>query len=98
MGSFLTQQIRAGGTNYNYATAYSLAAEEFEDLRALRYADIADRSSTLTSGAMTFTVATAVDADTPAANMKQITINVSWRDLDGDKTIALHTIYTEIRR
>ena len=56
MGDFLRQQIRTGGANANYSTAYSLAAEEFEDIRALPFDDMASRTTTLSQGAITFAV------------------------------------------
>lgn len=98
MGDFLRQQIRTGSANANYSTAYSLAAEEFEDIRALPYDDIVSRSATLSQGAITFAVNTAVSNDTPQANMKQITVNVNWKEPNGPQNVTVHSIYTSVRR
>jgi type II secretory pathway pseudopilin PulG len=98
MGSFLTFQVRAGGSNHNSGIAYSLAAEELEDLRAVAYDDIISRSSSFTSGSLTFELQTTVDDDTPAPNMKRITVAVNWAEPNGNKNVTVHTIYTEIRR
>lgn len=98
MGDFLRQQIRTGGANANYSTAYSLAAEEFEDIRALPYDDIVSRSATLSQGTITFAVNTAVSNDTPQANMKQITVNVNWKEPNGPQNVTVHSIYTSVRR
>jgi hypothetical protein len=98
MGDFLRQQIRTGGANANYSTAYALAAEEFEDIRALPYDEIVARSSSLSEGAITFAVETTVADDTPTENMKQITVNVNWREPGGPQNVTVHSIYTAIRR
>jgi hypothetical protein len=98
MGDFLRQQIRTGGSNMNYSTAYSLAAEEFEDIRALPYDDIASRTSTTSQGTVTFAVDTAVVNDTPSANMKQITVNVNWKEPMGTQNVTVRSIYTSVRR
>ena len=58
MGDFMRQQIRTGSVNLNYSTAYALAAEEFEDIRAMQYDDIASRSSSQSQGKVTFAVNT----------------------------------------
>jgi hypothetical protein len=98
MGDFLTQQIRTGGANANYSTAYALAAEEFEDIRALPFDEIVSRTSSLSQGTMTFDVDTAVADDTPSANMKQITVNVNWNEPGGPQHVTVLSIYTEVRR
>lgn len=98
MGDFLRQQIRAGGANANYSTAYALAAEEFEDIRAMPYDDILSRTASSSQGAVTFAVDTAVVNDTPAPNMKKITVNVNWKEPGGPQNVTVHSIYTAIRR
>ena len=98
MGDFLRSQIRAGGANANYSTAYSLAAEEFEDIRSLPYDDIASRTATLSQGSTTFAVTTAVLDNSPSPNMKRITVNVNWNEPNGPQNVAVHSIYTSVRR
>jgi Tfp pilus assembly protein PilV len=98
MGDFLVQQVRANTGNYNHTTAYSLAAEEFEDIRNLDYDSIASRTTTRDDGAIRFTIGTTVLPDTPEENMKQITVDVGWNEPGGSRHVTLHSIYTSIRR
>lgn len=97
-GDFVVHQVRANSGNYSYTTAYSLAAEEIEDLRTLDYDDIGSRTAAHDDGAIRFTVTTTVLANTPETNMKQITVDVAWNDPAGDQHVTLQTIYTSIRR
>jgi Tfp pilus assembly protein PilV len=98
MSDFLLYQIRAGSSNYSYSKAYAIAAEEFEDIRAMPYESVASRSFTAEEGALTYTVETTVAADTPAPNMKQITVEVSWEEPGGSRNVKIHSIYTSVRR
>jgi len=98
MGDFLRQQIRTGGANDNYSTAYSLAAEEFEDIRALPFDEITSRTASLSQGTITFAVDTAVVDNTPSPNMKRITVNVNWKEPTGTQNVTVHSIYTAVRR
>ena len=98
IGQFLVRQARAGSTNGAYTRAYALAAEELEDLRALDYADIVSRSSSMQEGSLSYTVATSVLPDTPKPTMKQIAVTVGWNDPDGPKNVTVHTIFTAVRR
>lgn len=98
MGDFMRQQVRTSGANANYSTAYSLAAGEFEDIRALPFDEITSRSTSLSEGAVTFAVATTVADDTPSANMKQITVKVDWKEPGGPQNVTVQSIYTAVRR
>jgi prepilin-type N-terminal cleavage/methylation domain-containing protein len=98
IGSFLVQQIRMSSRNYITSVAYSLAEQEMEALRALEYEEIAGRSSSQENGGTTFTLSTEVQNETPAENMKQITVNVSWPAFEGTQNVSLQTIYTRIKR
>jgi prepilin-type N-terminal cleavage/methylation domain-containing protein len=98
MGDFLVQQIRMASTNHNFTSAYALAEQELEDVRALDYVDIVPRSSTKAVGSVTFNLRTDVVANTPAPNMKSITVSVDWNEPGGARNVALHTIYTAIKR
>src|SRR5262249_37757703 len=98
MGNFLVQQIRTANTNHNYTTAYSYAEQELEDVRALDYDDIAARTSSHSAGNITYAVNTQVVANSPAPNMKNITVTVNWTEPGGARSVALQTIYTAIRR
>lgn len=111
IGNLLTCHIRRAGTNSSYTTAVSMAEQELEDLRSLSYSDIASRSSRLPSctssswwcatekpsaGTMPYTITTTVVPDSPAANMKRITITVNWNEPNGPQTYTLYAIYTAV--
>jgi prepilin-type N-terminal cleavage/methylation domain-containing protein len=98
VGDMLMRQIRMQGTNMTRTTAIALAERELEDLRALAYDSIDDRSGTKTVAGMTYTIATTVTDDSPAANMKSIATQVSWTEPAGAQTYTINAIYTAIRR
>jgi Tfp pilus assembly protein PilV len=98
MGDFLVQQVRQSSTNSNYSVAYSIAEERLEAVRAQRYAEMAAESGSIQKGDVSFSYSTVVDDDTPAPNLKQITVNVDWNDPGGTKNVALQTVYTAVRR
>jgi Tfp pilus assembly protein PilV len=82
------------------AHAVALAQQEMEDLRSLVYAQILTRdpyppSTPDVFNGTKFTVHSNVQNDQPAANMKTITVTVSWTD-HGTRTYDLQTIYTNI--
>ena len=95
-GNFLVQQIRRGGNNGNYTTAYALAAESLESMRAKRFADMEGSESTLRQGSVVFHVTTQVSDGHPAPNLKQITVTVTWKDPSGSNSISVPVLYTEI--
>ncbi len=98
MGDFVVQQIRQSATNNHYSVAYSIAEEQLESVRALNYADMAAESGEIQKGAVTFRYSTAVAANSPAPNLKRITVNVDWNEPAGAKNVALETVYTAVRR
>ena len=98
MGNFLVSQIRLSSSNYLYSRAYALAEQQLESTRALHYNDMAPGSTTSTVGGTQFTVATSILSNTPADGLKQITVNVSWKDPQGAQNVAVQTIYTEVQR
>jgi hypothetical protein len=98
IGQFLVKQIQTGGSNTSYSTAYALAAEELEELRGLDYDSIASRSRSLQEGALTFTVATNVLADTPERNMKHISVDITWNDPGASQHVTVETIFTAVTR
>ena len=98
IGRFLIHQIHSGGTNVSYSTAYALAAEELEDLRALDYKEIVARSRSYEEGALVYKIATAVDDDDPEPNMKHITVDITWNDPGASQHVTVETIYTAVRR
>ena len=98
MGGLLQQQMRWAATNHLADIANSLAAEELEQMRAQPYAAMSGATRTVTQGAVVFTVATRVLADTPAKNMKKVTVTVTWNEPRGAKNVAISTVFSQIRR
>lgn len=98
IGQYVVRQIRTGSSNSLYAVAYSLAAQELEELRGLEYEEIASRSGSLKEGAIVYTVTTSVLPETPEPNMKEISVNVAWAEPDGTRHVEVQTIFTGIRR
>ena len=98
IGRLMTAQIRMASTNNLTSRAYALAEEELEAIRALDYSDIASTSRTLDVGNVHFSLATVVQANVPATNLKSITVTVSWNEPTGSRNVALNTIYTAVKR
>jgi hypothetical protein len=98
IGRLMTSQIRMASTNSLTSRAYALAEEELEAIRALDYTDITSASRSLDVGNVHFGVATVVQTNVPAVNLKTITVTVSWNEPTGSKNVALNTIYTAIKR
>jgi type II secretory pathway pseudopilin PulG len=111
IGNLLTCHIRRAGTNSTYTTAVSMAEQEIEDLRSLGYTAIASRTTQVPScnsssswwcatepstGAIQYTITTTVVPDSPATNMKSITIAVNWQEPNGLQTYTLNAIYTAV--
>lgn len=98
MSSFLVAQIRHASNNHLQTRAYAIAEDQLEATRTLRYNDMQSSTKQVSVGAVRYTVATSVTANTPANGLKTINVNVSWADPTGPKTIDVSTIYTEVRR
>jgi Tfp pilus assembly protein PilV len=96
MGTLALGSIRATTFNRHATQAALLAQWEMERIRALDYASMVNQSSTKTVEGQSYTVATQVEDDTPAANMKRITVTASWTGPEGAKSYATQTIYTDI--
>ena len=63
-----------------------------EDLQSLNYTEIADGNDTATIGGITFNRAWTVTANSPAANLKTVSLTVTWADRQGNHTITNQTI------
>lgn len=95
---FLVRQIRQTSQNNLYTVAYAIAEEHLESVRASRYPDMAASNSRVVKGSVVFDVATSVEANVPAPNLKQITVQVAWVEPDGRRDVEVKTIYTSVRR
>jgi len=63
-----------------------------EDLQSQQYSEIVTGSDTATIGGITFTRGWTVTPDSPAANLKTVTLTVTWGDRQGNHTISNQTI------
>lgn len=98
ISSLMTHQLRMEVTNGTATTAIALGEQEMEDLRSLDYADIASRQKTKVVGNRSYALQTTVQPNTPAANMKTITVRASWIEPLGPKSTSLYAIYTAVSR
>jgi prepilin-type N-terminal cleavage/methylation domain-containing protein len=96
IGALASQTMVRTVENRHGTAATLLAQQELERLRGLEYADVVAGSSTKTMGAQSFTVATGVLVNSPAPNMKKITVTVSWHSAEGVRSYAISTIYTDV--
>lgn len=96
IGALAAQSMVRTAENRHATAATLLAQQELERLRGLEYADVVASSTTKTMGYQSFTVATGVLNNSPAANMKKITITVNWRGAEGTRSYAISTIYTDV--
>jgi prepilin-type N-terminal cleavage/methylation domain-containing protein len=96
IGNLLVSHIRMQGLNLTYTTAIGLAERELEDLRAINYAHIVNRSSTQTVDGIRYTITTTVTTDVPLPNEKSIMTVVSWTDRSGNHSSRLDVIYTAL--
>ena len=89
---------RATSTNANHAVATELAQAELEDLRSLRYDEVASRSGAATIAGMDYSIVSEVSDGVPQAEMKHIETTVSWVSSGGaSESFSLETIYASIK-
>jgi prepilin-type N-terminal cleavage/methylation domain-containing protein len=63
-----------------------------EELQSQTYAEVASGNDTATVGGVTFNRAWTVTPNSPAANLKTITLTVTWTDRQGNHTATNQTI------
>jgi prepilin-type N-terminal cleavage/methylation domain-containing protein len=63
-----------------------------EDMQSTKYAQIASGNDTRTIRGVTFNRSWAVVSDSPAADLKTITLTVTWNDRQGNHTLSNQTI------
>jgi Tfp pilus assembly protein PilV len=96
MGTLAIGSIRATTFNRHASQAALLAQWEMERVRALPYESIVNQSTSKTMGGQTYTLATTVQLNDPAANMARVTVTASWVGPEGAKSYATQTIYTDV--
>jgi Tfp pilus assembly protein PilV len=95
--SMLMMSVATTRTNALDTHAVARATQEREDLRSLQYPAIVTRNapSDVFNGT-TFTVHSDVQTDQPGANMKTVTVTVSWSHNGTPRGYSLSTVYTNI--
>ncbi len=95
--------IYSGSENQNTLIATGLTQEKMESIRNTAYASIAPEARAAVAGYTFFEREVLVGNNTPAANMKQVTINVYWTERphdvtpgSGDVKISLVTYVSDI--
>ena len=96
--TLLTQHIRQQITNHTGTTAIALGEQQFELLRGLDYSDIGGGTTLTTVDGMAYTIRTTATSDVPAANMKQIEVQVTWTEPKGPQAYTAYAIYTAVQR
>ena len=96
VGALAVGSVRQTAQNRQGTAAAMLAQTRLEELRGLAYANILPGSMTTTVNGLVYTVAQTVLDNNPAANMKKITVTVSWTGSGGTKSYVVQTIFTAI--
>ena len=84
--------MRSNRTVTNRTRAVETLRLKVEDLQSLNYSEIASGSDTATIGGITYNRAWTVTPNSPAANLKTVTLAVTWGDRQGNHTITNQTI------
>ncbi len=82
------------GENSLQGEAITLAQEAVEDLRTVRYEDIANGSRTTADGI--YTVTWTALTNNPEIGMKFITVTTAWKWKGQPRSFVLETIYSKI--
>ncbi len=94
--ALLMTTMTQGTVSQRATAAAALAQRELEDLRDMRYDDIASAGpTTLTVGANTYTLTRVVTPNDPAPNMKRIQVTVTWT-IRGTRTYVAETIFVNL--
>jgi len=96
VGALATSSLRNTIRNQHGTAAAMLVQQQLENLRGLDYADVLPGSTSTTVAGLSYTIATNVLTDSPAAGMKTITVTVTWMGPEGSHSYAVQTIYTSI--
>jgi general secretion pathway protein I len=91
-----SQSMRRTIENRHGTQAALLIQTELERLRELDYPNVVAGTTMTSMAGQSYSMVTAVAADTPAANMKQVTVTVSWTGPEGARSYAVQTILTDV--
>ena len=94
-----TGVIRGNHYSKNITSATATAQTQLESIKSSGYANATTTnfpSDTVTMGGMTFTRTTTVTNSSPAANMKTVSVTVSWTESNNtSRSVNLQTILAE---
>ena len=94
-----TGVIRGNHYSKNITSATAAAQTQLESIKSSGYANATTTnfpSDTVTMGGMTFTRTTTVTNSSPAANMKTVSVTVSWTESNNtSRSVNLQTILAE---
>ncbi len=87
--------IKGNSYSKNVTTATIVAQQQIEQAQRLGYTNSNSLagSATISMGGTTFTRTTTVTNSTPAANMKTVSVAVSWNP--GNSSVSLNTIISQ---
>jgi len=88
--------VRSSALSRDSTEAAMLAQWQMEQIRGLDYPSMASTTTSATMAGKTYTVATNVQTDVPAANMKDIKVTVSWSAPGGARSYSTESIYVDI--
>ena len=76
----------------NRTRAVEVLRENVEDLQSVPYPALGNGSDTVTVRGIAFARTWTVEANTPAANLKRVTLTVTWTDRQGSHSVSNQTI------
>lgn len=98
VSSLVGHVFQSVGSNSLRGHSIVLAREELEQIRAMPYPAMADRSRTESWNGTSYRVDTVVEDDQPGPSMKRVTVTVSWLDHGRAGSYEIATIYTSVQR
>ena len=96
-----TGVIRGNGFSKNITSATSIAQTQLEAVQRAGYAKVTTTNfpvtpATVSMQGKTFSRTTSIALNTPAANMKQVTVTVTWNEANNvARVVTLQTIMAE---
>lgn len=76
----------------NRTRAVEVLREKVEELQSVTYPALGNGSDAVTVRGIAFSRTWTVAADTPAPNLKQVTLTVTWTDRQGSHSVSNQTI------
>ena len=96
IASLTTGVIRGNHFSKNITSATAAAQTQLEAIKSRGYAEATEGNfpdDTVSMGGMSFARDTTITADSPAANMKTVSVTVTWTDSNNTaRSVTLNTI------